>query len=79
MRMTFANGVDKCECYSQQGTNLRLSYRACIDVLQNGWFDFSKPDTEIEYAKAETNDGPPAIHTQAGAATGPSGAAPAAR
>lgn len=61
-RMSFSDGTEQCDCYSQQGTNLRLSYRVCLDVMENGWFDFGREDRpEHDLAPAEPNDGPPVI------------------
>ena len=45
-RLQFGDGRDICKCSTQQGTDARLSYRACVDVMENGWFDFSQPDPE---------------------------------
>jgi zona occludens toxin len=73
-RMEYSDGRDECNCYSQQGTRLRVSYRTCRDVMANGWFDFSQPDQEEELPPVEGNDGPPIIQ----AASPPSGAGGAA-
>ena len=63
MRMTYSDGRDFCRCNSQQGSRLELSYRACVDVMKNGWFDFSEADPVENLPPVQTNDGPPLFHT----------------
>ena len=33
-----------CRCNSQQGTRLSISFEACIDIVNNGYFDPARPD-----------------------------------
>lgn len=33
-----------CFCNSQQGTKIDMSFRACMDIVENGYFDNTKPD-----------------------------------
>lgn len=56
-RITTTEGSDSCDCYSQQGNNLRLSYAVCLDYMKNGWFDFSKPDIEDDIEQNASNQG----------------------
>jgi zona occludens toxin len=77
--INLGNG-DRCDCYSQQGTNLRVSYRMCRDYMKYGAFDFSKPDAIETLPPAVGNDGPPAYGPSAisTSASSQSGAASAA-
>lgn len=45
--------VETCECYSQQGTKLRMDQRTCRDIYEYGWFDFSKRDESERYERRE--------------------------
>ena len=47
-RHTYSDGRDDCRCTTQQGTRAKVSYRVCIDIVENGIFDFSRPDPQPE-------------------------------
>lgn len=36
--------VTGCQCYTQQNTRLTTSFKYCLDVVQNGRFDYTVPD-----------------------------------
>ena len=36
--------VETCTCNDQRGNKLKISYSACVDFVQNGYFDYSVPD-----------------------------------
>ena len=33
-----------CFCNSQQGTKIDMSFSACMSIVENGYFDYTKPD-----------------------------------
>jgi zona occludens toxin len=35
-----------CFCNSQQGTKIAMSFEACIDIVENGYFDATKPERD---------------------------------
>ncbi|MCB0482683.1 MAG: hypothetical protein KDC83_14740 [Flavobacteriales bacterium] len=37
---------DICSCYSQQATKLDVPKNMCKNIVENGWFDFTKEDSE---------------------------------
>ncbi|KJS30072.1 MAG: hypothetical protein VR76_05145 [Pseudomonas sp. BRH_c35] len=37
-------GLTGCRCNTQQGTRLEVSFGFCMSVVQNGYFDDTKPD-----------------------------------
>ena len=39
-----AGSMTGCRCNTQQGTRLDVSFRFCMSVVQNGYFDDTKPD-----------------------------------
>jgi len=38
------DGLTGCRCNTQQGTLLEASFEFCLSVVQNGYFDDTKPD-----------------------------------
>jgi len=52
-------GLTGCRCNSQQGTRLDVSFRFCMSVVQNGYFDDTKPDPEPPQAPMHAASPPP--------------------
>lgn len=47
------SGESRCQCYSQQATKMDVPRDICLQIVKNGWFDATRPDTpeEKEYAR----------------------------
>lgn len=54
-------GLTGCRCNTQQGTRLDVSFGFCMSVVQNGYFDDTKPDPEPPQAPMQTDNPPPAL------------------
>lgn len=33
-----------CACYTQQASVYKISFNACMNIVENGYFDAAKPD-----------------------------------
>lgn len=54
-------GLTGCRCNTQQGTRLDVSFGFCMSVVQNGYFDDTKPDPEPPQAPKHADSPPPAF------------------
>ncbi len=54
-------GLAGCRCNTQQGTRLDVSFGFCMSVVQNGYFDDTKPDPEPPQAPMHAGSPPPAF------------------
>ncbi|MCW8156587.1 zonular occludens toxin [Stutzerimonas stutzeri] len=54
-------GLTGCRCNTQQGTRLDVSFGFCMSVVQNGYFDDTKPDPEPPQAPMHAGSPPPAF------------------
>lgn len=54
-------GLTGCRCNTQQGTRLDVSFGFCMSVVQNGYFDDTKPDPEPPQAPMHADSPPPAL------------------
>ncbi|WCR45032.1 zonular occludens toxin [Stutzerimonas stutzeri] len=54
-------GLTGCRCNTQQGTRLDVSFGFCMSVVQNGYFDDTKPDPEPPQAPMHAGSPPPAL------------------
>ncbi|OCX90857.1 MAG: zonular occludens toxin [Pseudomonas sp. CO183] len=54
-------GLTGCRCNTQQGTRLDVSFGFCMSVVQNGYFDDTKPDPEPPQAPMHASGPPPAF------------------
>ncbi|MFI8464433.1 zonular occludens toxin domain-containing protein [Stutzerimonas stutzeri] len=54
-------GLTGCRCNTQQGTRLDVSFGFCMSVVQNGYFDDTKPDPEPPQAPMHASSPPPAL------------------
>jgi len=54
-------GLTGCRCNTQQGTRLEVSFGFCMSVVQNGYFDDTKPDPEPPQAPMHAGSPPPAL------------------
>ncbi|UEG62397.1 zonular occludens toxin domain-containing protein [Stutzerimonas chloritidismutans] len=54
-------GLTGCRCNTQQGTRLEVSFGFCMSVVQNGYFDDTKPDPEPPQAPMHADSPPPAL------------------
>ncbi|HCG41090.1 MAG TPA: zonular occludens toxin [Pseudomonas sp.] len=52
-------GLTGCRCNTQQGTRLDVSFGFCMSVVQNGYFDDTKPDPEPPQAPMHAASPPP--------------------
>jgi len=52
-------GLTGCRCNTQQGTRLDVSFGFCMSVVQNGYFDDTKPDPEPPQAPMHAGSPPP--------------------
>ena len=41
-------GRSQCQCYSQQATKMDVPPDICLQIVRNGWFDHTRPDTDSE-------------------------------
>lgn len=47
MSFGYRNGkAAGCRCNSQQGTRLNVTFSACMDIVENGFFDPARPDAQ---------------------------------
>ncbi|AHY43856.1 zonular occludens toxin domain-containing protein [Stutzerimonas decontaminans] len=54
-------GLTGCRCNTQQGTRLDVSFGFCRSVVQNGYFDDTKPDPEPPQGPMHASSPPPAF------------------
>ncbi|MHA6478009.1 zonular occludens toxin domain-containing protein [Stutzerimonas sp. KH-1] len=54
-------GLTGCRCNTQQGTRLDVSFGFCMSVVQNGYFDDTKPDPEPPQTPMHAGSPPPAF------------------
>ncbi|MCQ4296319.1 zonular occludens toxin domain-containing protein [Pseudomonas stutzeri] len=54
-------GLTGCRCNTQQGTRLDVSFGFCMSVVQNGYFDDTKPDPQPPQAPMQASNPPPAF------------------
>jgi zona occludens toxin len=54
-------GLTGCRCNTQQGTRLDVSFGFCMSVVQNGYFDDTKPDPQPPQAPMHASSPPPAF------------------
>ncbi len=54
-------GLMGCRCNTQQGTRLDVSFGFCMSVVQNGYFDDTKPDPQPPQAPMQASNPPPAF------------------
>ncbi|NHW02566.1 zonular occludens toxin domain-containing protein [Stutzerimonas degradans] len=55
-------GLTGCRCNTQQGTRLEVSFAFCMSVVQNGYFDDTKPDRG---SPQDMRNSPPPLPTSA--------------
>ena len=53
------DGLTGCRCNTQQGTLLDVSFEFCMTVVQNGYFDPTKPDRGSMQDQGRNNQLPP--------------------
>ncbi len=62
-----AGELHGCRCNSQQGSRLAISFKACMDIVENGYFDPAKPDREAPPVASELRGGAPQAVATGGA------------
>lgn len=48
-------GRGQCDCYTQQGTRLEVPRDICMQIVEQGWFDPTRPDHPFENQPAPLN------------------------
>lgn len=51
------NRLTGCRCNTQQGSRLQIGFQACIDIVQNGYFDPARPDRQNSFDQQPALDG----------------------
>lgn len=51
------NRLTGCRCNSQQGSRLQIGFAACMDIVQNGYFDPARPDRGNSWDQQPATDG----------------------